>query len=101
MDCGSNFESVSCSLCSYDVTDAWQKWMEAASHSKFEDLSVQMPCCGKPSDLNSMRYDWPVGFAKFVLEVRNPGVGGLLSDVAVREVERVLGVPVRQVLARY
>jgi hypothetical protein len=47
--------------------------MDASYRSAFEDLAVRTPCCHTDTTLNELDYDWPAGFARFVLEARNPG----------------------------
>ena len=75
IDCGSNFETVRCPACDTDLTDWWSEAMEQAYANRFEDLSVHTPCCATATSLNDLRYDWPVGFAKFSLSARNAGIG--------------------------
>jgi hypothetical protein len=59
-----------------------------------------MPCCAAATTLNHLDYDWPAGFARFVLSAHHPDRGWLdaqeLADVA-----DALGHPVRQILAHY
>ena len=41
------------------------------------------------------------GFARFVLEARNAGIGGALDSACLSALEKILGCPLRQVLAHY
>lgn len=74
IDCGSNLDSISCPHCGAGLPFGdWQQWMDARfDGSGFGELSVTMPCCGKVSSLNALRYSWPCGFARFALEILNP-----------------------------
>ncbi len=74
--------------------------MTTAHETAFGALGVTTPCCTSQTTLNDLVYDWPAGFARFVLEARNPGVAGLLSPADQAILEAALGCPVRQVLAR-
>jgi hypothetical protein len=94
-----NFEAAFCPHCGLNITENWRDWMDKAyQHSHFEDLRLVMPCCSRQSDLNSLRYEWPAGFARFELTAHNPDCGWLTaSDQAA--IEKVLGCKLRQVLA--
>jgi hypothetical protein len=101
IDAGGNFESVFCPLCNKKLEQEW--WLEAmdrAFSTAFEDLAVKLPCCGGSTTLNDLRYEWPQGFARFVLEVANPGVN-TISDALVAEVGTIIGCDVRVVWAHY
>lgn len=78
----------------------WPDAMDRAHGRHFADLAVTVPCCGAATSLNDLRYDWPAGFARFVLEATNPGVPEL-PDAALAELERRLGAPLRVVRAHY
>ena len=101
IDCGENFEGTFCPNCGCDLTEPWTEWMDTAAQLNFESLEVQLPCCDKESNLNELCYKWPAGFAQFVLEAQNPGVGGWLTADVLKGIEEAVGSPVRQVLAHY
>jgi hypothetical protein len=63
-------------------------------------LDVTVPCCGSTVSLNDLDYDWPAGFARFVVEARNPRVGNL-SDAEMRELELIVRTRLRPIRARY
>lgn len=99
IDAGGNFESVACAKCQRLLANEW--WVEAvarASSSRFEDLEVEVPCCGEQVSLNNLHYRMPQGFARFVIEATNPDIeslpAGLLDDL-----ERILGTRVRVIWA--
>ncbi|MCX6022738.1 MAG: hypothetical protein NTZ05_13625 [Chloroflexi bacterium] len=72
IDAGGNFETVRCPFCSTELLEWWPGAMDQAYASSFSDLTVTLPCCGGASSLNDLQYDWPQGFSRFVLQVRNP-----------------------------
>lgn len=101
VDPGANFERVSCPSCGAELELAgWQDEMGRAAEGEFADLSMLMPCCGASVSLNDLHYEWPAGFARYVLDVRNPGVPDLADDRRA-ELEVLLGTPVRRIWAHY
>lgn len=100
-DSGGNFVGLRCPLCNAQLDQAW--WaakMATAAASGFADLHVDTPCCGAQTSLNELRYDWPAGFARFVIELLNPGRSWLdASELSL--VAAAIGCPVRQVMAHY
>ena len=100
-DPGGNFERVLCPHCRADVTKNWTLAMDGAWSNRFSNLTFETPCCRKASDLNNLIYEWPAGFARFVLEVSGLNVGRFLTDVKVERVAQSLGCRVRQILAHY
>ncbi len=68
--CGNNLEKISCPHCGVELTTGW--WAEAVSDRydvSFPTLMVMVPCCGVETSLNELVYDWPMGFARFRIEV--------------------------------
>src|SRR3972149_1087142 len=80
---GGPFDTIRCPHCGTLLDDDW--WGDAvtqAFETKFQNLFVRAPCCGKEASLNDLAYDPPaVGFARFYFSVRNP----------FREIERTKG----------
>jgi hypothetical protein len=102
VDPGSSFESVSCPSCLAELDPEWWQWaMESAFDREFADLSLTTPCCGAPTNLNALHYRGPAGFARFSIEVAEPGVGRALSSEEMDELEKILETPLRQIRARY
>jgi hypothetical protein len=96
---GGNFECVRCPGCAAECDiDWWLSAMDSAYEKRFTDLAVTMPCCGIESSLNTLAYEGPAGFARFVLEARNPD-----NDVSNEEkaaLERAAGCSLRKVWVR-
>lgn len=70
IDPGSNLKTVACPHCSQELSRAW--WHTAMNHAfttHFGDLAVVVPCCTRTESLNDLHYDWPAGFACFMLEM--------------------------------
>jgi len=118
VDQGENFERILCPFCRKEISDSdWGAWLDRAAIdisppgslarylSGFADLTGTTPCCGRLTDLNSLIYEWPAGFASFVLETMNPHIGdhigGFLPDELCAAIAKALGCPVRQVCAHY
>jgi hypothetical protein len=74
--------------------------MEVAHEEHFRDLRATTPCCGTRTSLNDLVYAWPAGFARYTLEVLNPGVGAI-PEPLLRRLESALGAKVRVVWAHY
>ena len=100
VDCGANFETVCCPGCGADIGDWWSVVMEVGHEQQFQDLRVTTPCCGLHTSLNSLVYSWPSGFARYTLEVLNPGVGSLPQAVVDR-LETALCAHLRVIWAHY
>jgi hypothetical protein len=101
VDQGENFEKVECPGCDADVTDQWAEWMNKAFETQFSRLLLAMPCCGRGTSLNALRYSWPAGFARFSLRAQNPGISGWLPPEDLSVLESLVGCKLRQVYARY
>jgi hypothetical protein len=101
VDQGANFDRVSCPRCRTTLgIDWWHEAMDASFEAAFERLDVRVPCCGATLSLNDLDYDWPAGFARFVLEAMNPGVRDLPTPDA-EELASILGAPFRRIWAHY
>ena len=100
VDCGANFETVCCPACGADIGEWWSVVMEVGHEQNFQDLRVTTPCCGLHTSLNSLVYSEPAGFARYTLEVVNPGVGSLPTRVLAR-LQIALGMEVRAIWAHY
>jgi hypothetical protein len=96
IDQGANLERVSCPNCGSELAvDWWQDAFDRASERQFADLSVATPCCGHSMSLNDLDFDWPAGFARFVIWAMNPADD--LTDAQVSALERTLDTPLRRI----
>jgi hypothetical protein len=95
----SNWSGVKCPSCGTDLEEWWWEALgKAHEDSGFNDLNVVAPCCGAPTSLNDLDFEWPVGFGRFVLEAMNPGF--IPSEEQERELAECLGVKLRVVWRR-
>ena len=95
VDAGANFDNLSCPACGQLISGEW--WSAAiskANESAFTNLNVVTPCCQSRTSLNDLNYNWAQGFARFVLQVRNPGISTLDKSV-LSELEIILGCKLR------
>jgi hypothetical protein len=100
VDAGSNWEPIHCPRCGAILEDeAWGHLVDQASVTQFTNLSAMMPCCETASSLNDLRYEWPVGFARFILQARNPDAD--VSQAQLHLLESVLGCPLRKIWTHY
>jgi hypothetical protein len=100
VDQGQNWERVLCPVCGSDLDpEWWSQAMDAAHQTGFKNLLVKVPCCGAVSSLNDLRYELPAGFARFILEVRDPDRD--MDDEQLITLEQVLGCKLRKIWARY
>ena len=99
VDAGANFESVSCPVCRSSIAREWWSAAMGEAHiSQFSNLEVLTPCCQTRLSLNNLDYNWPQGFARFILKATNPGIPNLERQ-AVDELERILGCKLRVIWA--
>jgi hypothetical protein len=95
VDCGGNLERIECPRCGAELdVEWWGEAMATAAEMSFRDRSVEMPCCDETVDLAALRYEAPQGFARFVLEARNAGIGMPTAEDAA-QLGRLLGTDVR------
>ncbi|MET9821921.1 hypothetical protein ABZ038_09900 [Streptomyces sp. NPDC006349] len=98
VDCGANPERISCPHCAAELTTDW--WAAAVSErydAGFPTLLGRVPCCGVETSLNALVYDWPMGFARFRIEVPCPD-RAWLTDEELASLADALGHPLRQIL---
>lgn len=101
IDPGQNLEGISCPFCGAPISAVnWQRFMEGAARTKFEDLGISTPCCAKPASLNALVYRGTGGYAKLSLEVREPG-GAPPGEADLQRLSEALGTALRLVRARY
>jgi hypothetical protein len=101
IEAGANFESVSCPVCGKEISgEWWSAAMEEAHKSQFSNLDIVVPCCGSRTTLNHLNYNFPQGFARFVLTARNPGIPEF-DEQTRDELERIVGCKLRVIWTHY
>ncbi len=99
IDAGTNLETITCPECLSIISkDWWQSAMSQASKGRFANLTINTPCCGATLSLNDLLYHWPVGFARYSLEVRNPDKE---VDDRVNALEDTLHTMLKKIWAHY
>ena len=102
IDSGVNTASFTCSVCSAVTEVDWVIKVVDERSEDLNDLNVQLPCCDAEASLDDLDYDWPMGFARFEIGVLNGTRARYeLDEFELDEVGKLLGHPVRQVLAHY
>lgn len=102
IDSGVNTSSFTCTICSSATDVSWVLEVVDEPSSDLSDLDVVPPCCGATSSLNELAYDRTLGFARFEIGVLNGTRARYeLDESELRQVGKLLGHPVRQILAHY
>lgn len=103
IDCGENAERISCPSCEAEIaTDQWHAWMDEDWHGEdgFHLHRHETPCCGSDITLNTLRYDWPQGFARWFVSARNQGRGPL-DPAELAALEAVAGIKLTAIAQMY
>ncbi|MEU8658252.1 hypothetical protein [Actinoplanes philippinensis] len=102
IDAGENTTAITCPHCGGDIDAGWLADLVEENGVTFTSLDRQVPCCATTVALDSLRYDWPVGFARFEICVTNPVRARYeLGTAELAAVAALLGHPVTQILAHY
>lgn len=102
VDSGMLFETVSCPLCGSELDHIW--WgdaMSTAERTAFKNLSVRLPCCDGAGRLDNLNYKMPAGFARFLLQAREPGPSRYLTVDKLQTLESILDTPLQQIWSQY
>jgi hypothetical protein len=78
IDCGENLERIACPHCEAQLSRGW--WLDHMDllgggdgwEKANVDAALVSACCGRHVTLRTLVYDWPVGFARFTVEVWEP-----------------------------
>lgn len=101
IDAGTNFENIFCPVCGKEIPgEWWSAAMDEAYKSQSRQLEVEVPCCKNKSTLHHLKYNFPQGFARFVLTARNPNIPDFDSR-SVGQLEQILGCKLRLIWAHY
>nr|MDT0658676.1 hypothetical protein [Micromonospora sp. DSM 115978] len=108
IDAGQYMEDVFCPRCDAAIGLDWF-WDLLRGESgglrvdpTIGDLDVTVPCCGCPLTLPELRFEAPVGFARFEVSARNwTRDAWELSDEELATAGEILGHPVTQIHTRY
>lgn len=103
IDCGENFERILCPACGSALSTDW--WGHQMDHcwdadAGFDLHAHALPCCGVPASLDKLVYEWPQGFARWMISAENPGRGPLSEDEVAR-LETVAGLKLTAIAQMY
>jgi hypothetical protein len=97
MHCGTNWERVVCPTCKNEIATVWwQDRMNDEAKRGYPLDQLEVPCCGARHNLHELKYEWPMGFARFSIEAMNPGIRDLTKE-HVAAFESILGCPIRTI----
>jgi hypothetical protein len=100
VDAGENIQQITCPRCNRDIPLEWYRGLIEQTLGEFDSLDVTVPCCHTLVTLDTLRLDWPSGFARFEIAVVNPVRAEYeFSDEELDMIAAILGHPVRQILA--
>ncbi|MFI7650802.1 hypothetical protein ACIBTZ_32735 [Micromonospora sp. NPDC049460] len=73
IDAGEYTTRITCSRCDEDISLAWLGDLVRKNGGlRFDHLDVTVPCCRAMVELDSLRYEEPIGFARFEVSAMNP-----------------------------
>ena len=104
IDCGENFETVSCPACGASLDMEW--WGDQMDHCwdaderRFSLHPHSLPCCSASKALNELTYTFPQGFASWFVSARNVNRGPLTQE-ELSELEAVAGRPLSAITQMY
>lgn len=94
VDCASNLESITCPSCGDKLDFRW--WgdaMDLANKTNFRHLEIILPCCGRSSSLNCLKYYHDCGFSCVEFDLYNPAT--IQDNDCIRAIEKLLGTTVK------
>ncbi|WP_433063626.1 hypothetical protein [Dactylosporangium sp. CS-033363] len=109
IDSGEYLEDVVCPRCAASIGVDWfwdlliaRNGGRRIGEPTIDELGVSVPCCGAALTLPELRFDGPVGFARFEVSAMNwTRHAWDLSDEELAAVGNILGHQVTQVPAHY
>lgn len=103
IDAGENTTRITCPRCGEDISLDWFLDLVEEHGEGIGDRDVTVPCCNQAIPLDALRYDWPVGFARFEVCAMNPTRRDKyeLDTAELTRVAGLLGHPVAQILGHY
>jgi len=100
IDSGADLATIRCPFCTADLDEIWHQWMDVDSSTAFATRAHTTPCCEREVQLEGLAYEAPCGFARFLLEARNAGIGRSLNIAETARIEEALGHAIREIHAR-
>ena len=102
IDCGENFEKISCPSCKSELETHW--WGHQMDHCWDEEVGFNLhahalPCCGVPLSLEKLNYAPAQSFAHWFVSARTSR--DELSSEEIGKLETVAGFPLKVIYQRY
>jgi hypothetical protein len=112
IDQGEHLETIICPSCGdrlrlhsqvngEDILDWWYRVSDEMEETGPEEVRVEMPCCRQQVPAMALTFDGPAGFARFEMNVMNPGLKGDLPSEHLARLEEVVGCRLRLIWAQY
>lgn len=108
IDCGENLERIVCPRCGGTISvEWWGDRMDELADDAWEfadvDAPLPSPCCGSPVTLRTLIYEWPMGFARFTVDIWNPNPWPDDDDPnkPAAALAEAVGVPLQGLWAHY
>jgi hypothetical protein len=107
IDCGENLTRIACPHCGATLSGEWwaERLSDLADGKGWEpadvDAPLSAPCCQQDVSLRTLHYDWPVGFARFTVDIRNPEPWPDEATVPAKALSEAIGVPMSGLWAHY
>ena len=107
IDCGENLSRITCPHCGAMISDEWwaERLDELAHGESWEladiDAPLTEPSCQKTVTLRTLGYDWPVGFARFTVDIWSPDPWPYEPSVPAKALSDAIGVPMSGLWAHY
>jgi hypothetical protein len=112
IDQGTNLEAILCPACGKRLPfhpaqevdalrDWWYELSDPLGEASVVEVKATMPCCQAVVPFSRLQFDWPAGVASFEISIMNPGTSDSLPAELQRQVEALLGGPVKYVWAHY
>ena len=112
IDQGANLEAILCPACGKRlvlqptaeidaVLEWWYELTEPLGETDVSQVQASMPCCQAAVPFSALQFDWPAGVASFEISIMNPRVPDPPATELQRQVEALLGSPVKYVWAHY
>ena len=102
IDCGDNFESISCPSCNAPLETHW--WGHQMDHCWDEEVGFDhhahaLPCCGVPLSLDRLTYTPTQAFAHWFVSARTDRKA--LTEGEIASLESIAGFPLKVIYQRY
>jgi hypothetical protein len=107
IDCGEHLDPITCPRCGATISYEWwaERLDELAEGEGWEladvDAPLNTPCCQRDVTLRTLHYDWPVGFARFTVDIWNPEPWPDEPTVPAAALSEAIGVPLSGLWAHY